>query len=250
MTSVPDKHRLILAISLALLVHTLVLVLAPAVRQPEELASTTLRFSLVQSASLPAPAPSTTSSQAPAIPTPPASADRKPENNTEVSPNPAIANPVPAAPKSQQSRPPETPSRPLTPPSPAQQQSRTPADTATPHPLREPGEDRLNQLTTRTAEQDPYAIRLVQRIAEFQAGHSVAAAVSALPEPVTVTLDLQLLPSGTLTRATIIGSSGHDSIDRAAYRTALAASPYPEPPEDVKDRKSFQVKLTYTPERL
>jgi protein TonB len=63
-------------------------------------------------------------------------------------------------------------------------------------------------------------------------------------------VELQLLGNGALTRARILNSTGIEGIDAAAYRAALAASPYPEPPEDGREGNRFEVELVFTPKRL
>jgi protein TonB len=63
-------------------------------------------------------------------------------------------------------------------------------------------------------------------------------------------VELQLLGNGALTRARVLTSTGIERIDEAAYRAALAASPYPQPPNGGASRNRFEVELLFTPKRL
>ena len=58
------------------------------------------------------------------------------------------------------------------------------------------------------------------------------------------------MKNGTLTRARVTKSTGIKRIDEAAYRAALAASPYPEPPPNNESQDRFEVELVFSPKRL
>jgi len=66
----------------------------------------------------------------------------------------------------------------------------------------------------------------------------------------TMEIELHLLESGALTRVRVIRPTGIEQIDSAAYRAALSASPYPEPPPDQGGKSRFEVKLVFAPSRL
>jgi len=72
----------------------------------------------------------------------------------------------------------------------------------------------------------------------------------SLTDTVAMEVELQLLGNGALTRARVLKSTGIKPIDEAAYRAALAASPYPQPPKDSGSANRFEVELLFTPKRL
>lgn len=75
-------------------------------------------------------------------------------------------------------------------------------------------------------------------------------AMTALTQTVAMEVELQLLGNGALTRARVLKSTGIRTIDEAAYRAALAASPYPKPPKNGENRNRFEVELLFAPKRL
>jgi protein TonB len=63
-----------------------------------------------------------------------------------------------------------------------------------------------------------------------------------------ITIELRLLSNGAVRRVRLTESSGSDVVDRIAVQSALAASPYPPPPE--KERANgfrFQLDLVMSP---
>ncbi len=75
-------------------------------------------------------------------------------------------------------------------------------------------------------------------------------AMKELDHSSTMEIELHLLESGALTRVRVIRPTGIEQIDSAAYRAALSASPYPEPPPDQGGKSRFEVKLVFAPSRL
>lgn len=64
----------------------------------------------------------------------------------------------------------------------------------------------------------------------------------------TVRLELTLMSNGTLEQVRIIDSSNDPTVDQAAKHATIMASPYPPPPETERDNGyRFQVELQFTP---
>ncbi|MFO8141436.1 MAG: TonB family protein [Marinobacter sp.] len=107
-------------------------------------------------------------------------------------------------------------------------------------------QESAQRITRTPVEQDPYRVLLATHLAETLEQQRVPA-ISRLKATVTMELELRIMPNGALTRARVVKSTGVSEIDDAAYRAALAASPYPEPEAENRDR--FGVKLVFTPKR-
>ena len=107
----------------------------------------------------------------------------------------------------------------------------------------------LTQVTESPSEQDPYLITLAVHLSHELQRLRVPA-ISQLSEKVAMEIELQLLENGALTRARILKSTGIKNIDEAAYRASLAASPYPEPPAENDSQNRFEVELVFSPKRL
>ncbi|TDT38481.1 TonB family protein [Halospina denitrificans] len=106
-----------------------------------------------------------------------------------------------------------------------------------------PAEDaqvtRLSREDTRNL--SDYEIQLWEKIAgEIR----YEAALGDLEEPRAVTLELRLMGNGALRRARIRKSSGSEALDSLGRQAALAASPFPEPPEG---SGRFRVRLIFEP---
>ncbi|MGC8121290.1 TonB family protein [Marinobacter sp. VGCF2001] len=241
-TSMPAPYRLLLATSLAILTHTLVLAGLPAPLTEAQELTHRLVFTLTSPVAPPtqekAPAPSQNAPEhaEPDTGRPPDATPRAPSRTmaepqpertprTDTQNNRGTSSPKPM-PESQASR--STPA--LTP--------RVSEPTQTP--------ERIKRITESPSENDPYLIRLATHLAENLDQKRVPE-ISALTETVSMELELRLMPNGALTRARVIRSTGVEGIDRAAYRTALAASPYPSPEGEESDR--FEVELVFTPKR-
>jgi protein TonB len=104
----------------------------------------------------------------------------------------------------------------------------------------------VRQISESPEERDPYLRKLATHLA-VQLDDQRVPSISTLKQTVAVTLELRLLPSGALTRAQVVDSTGIESLDEVAYKAALAASPYPSPEGETTDR--FRVQLLFTPKR-
>lgn len=253
--SPPAQYRIALAVSLALLVHTLVLSALPLLFERSEQVNSTLTVELVSPGQRPAP-------QTPADAGP--QSEPPPERNPEfdIAPRPAT---VPAPTSARASKPDTASPAPVppapSPPTPSTQQptAQAPNSTASARnsapatagvpttPETEAAPADITRITRSPAETDDYIVSLATRIAG-ELKRSRIRAVHALTQPVAMEVELQLMQSGVLTRARVIRSSGVDEIDAAAYRAALAASPYQQVPDN-EERTRFRVELVFSPER-
>lgn len=110
-------------------------------------------------------------------------------------------------------------------------------------------EQNHTRITESPAERDPYVVKLALHLARELEKLRVPA-MTALTQTVAMEVELQLLGNGALTRARVLKSTGIRTIDEAAYRAALAASPYPKPPKNGENRNRFEVELLFAPKRL
>ncbi|MEP1214610.1 MAG: TonB family protein [Marinobacter sp.] len=241
-TGLPGKYRITLAISIALLLHTLVMSALPFTPPEREPNRRTLRVEL----SSPGSHPSSEYR---------ASAAAQPRENQPTARPDIVTLKSPRY----QDAPPEEPSE----PSPRKRPAAQPAETSAPsrtsvasaagNPEATAETETVPELITRISrspqETDPYLAQLAARVGSELDKHPVPSS-HRITEPVTMELELQLMHSGALTSAKVTQSTGYGEIDKAVYQAALLASPYPEPPQDDSGRKRFRVELIFTPERL
>ena len=250
----PANYRLALAVSTAILAHTLLFSSVPApIHDQDDALSHRLTFQLVS-----------TGGAAPSRPSPSASAQAAPKPRHDSFVVPTAPQPVPT--RSEQTTPspaPETAAatpEPLGKPQPAPRPGQAIASRPTAPsaadgrparpPVSEAGEpSERTQITRSPTEQDPYLIRLATHLAR-ELEQLRLPAINQLRDTVRMEIELHLLANGALTRARVIRSTGSSQIDGAAYRAALAASPYPEPPQDGGEQRRFEVELVFTPKRL
>lgn len=257
LTSPPAKYRITLALSIALLLHTLAASLLPLLVPDPQREPTTLRFILVQPGSEPTPSQVEQPRQPrkheawtpdPVEPT----QDMPPQQEARTAPMPAVP-----APSGQR---PDTPAVDRTAPTPSSQEAAAQPKESTASQRADAGQpvvevaeetepEHVVQIAEDPQETDPYLIALRQHIARELYEHG-APSLNRLSEPVSVAVELHLMSSGALVNAIIRRSSGHEVLDRAAYRAALSASPYPEPPSSERGRKRFQVEVIFSPKRL
>jgi protein TonB len=257
----PAQYRLALALSLALFIHTLLASLLPLLLRdaPEEMP--TVRFELVPRGSQASPQRPDSKAE------PGQSAAGKAVSPFEVEPltteeqqrkesgqRDTAARREPGAPATGQ-------------PSAAANAARTTPDTetATPGTTSTPTESStqgqpspaqeettpdatVSSLDLPEKETDPYLLALIAHLAR-QLDQYPLPELRKLDKPVYVTMELHLMSTGTLVRADLSRRSGVDSLDRAAYRAALGASPYPRPPHS-NGRQRYRVNLIFAPERL
>ncbi|MCG2582680.1 MAG: TonB family protein [Marinobacter sp.] len=237
-TSLPAQYRIALAISLALLLHTLGLSAIPLLSEPTEHPTPTMTIALIPTGS--EATPRTTSSpgeetRAEAPTTNTATVNSR-QVRHQVTPTPTTAPPAnEAAPTAE--------TAPQTAPSPA-----TTAGIASDSPVAESHRDTA-QMTEAPGETDAYVISLATRIAR-ELKHGRIPTLRNLTTPVAMEIELHLLSNGALIKADVHRSSGMEAIDGAAYRAALAASPYPEPPGKEGGQQRYRVELLFSPERL
>lgn len=109
-----------------------------------------------------------------------------------------------------------------------------------------PSSARTDTLVTRLSRKDrrersDYEIALWERIAREV---EYTRLLEELKEPREVILDLRLMVNGALRRVRVNTSSGMAELDGVARQAALAATPFPEPPEG---RRRFSVRLVFEP---
>lgn len=232
LTSPPAKYRITLALSVALLLHTLAASLLPLLSPDPQREPTTLRFTLVQPGSEPAPRQ--------------VEQPEQPRKHKIWTPDPVEST------EPSQLTQPSQPTRPhQETPVPAESTASQPADAGQPvvEVAEETEPEQVIQIAEDPQETDPYLIALRQHIA-LELYERGAPSLHRLSEPVSVAMELHLMSSGALVNAVIRRPSGHEELDRAAYRAALSASPYPEPPSSERGRKRFRVEVIFSPKRL
>ncbi|MBW7472778.1 TonB family protein [Marinobacter sp. F4218] len=260
----PANYRIGLAVSTALLIHTLLLSGLPApIQQPEDTRHR-IRFELVSpgATASPALAPST-STEAPdnrnprfeVAPTVTDSAPNTPEpTTTESERKTARTEPTPRERTSQASEDQVKAAPTTSSPARESQAEESRATVAARSGEQAPETEskptaNATQVTESPSERDPYLVKLAVHLSHELQRLRVPA-INQLSEKVAMEIELQLLENGALTRARILKSTGIKVIDDAAYRASLAASPYPEPPAGKESQNRFEVELVFSPERL
>lgn len=246
--ALPATYRLGLSVSLALFLHTLILTGIPSpIEDKVATHSESMHFTLVSPGShkptvnMPGKASATETATQIAP-----SNQETPES--ESLPQPMLMSthqPGTLAPRAQ------TSSRsPISKPALARVSASTGTKPQKPTASENP-ESHITRVTESPAELDPYVVKLAIHLAQ-QLEELRIPALRDLNGAVEMAVELQLLGNGALTQAKVLNSTGIKSIDAAAYRAALAASPYPQPPEnDGGNRKNrFEVDLLFTPKRL
>ncbi|MGF2736384.1 TonB family protein [Marinobacter sp. DUT-1] len=256
----PDSYRIALALSIAFLLHTLFLSGLPFPQPDAPEKQHRLMLELLTSGSTPA-----TSSQptTPAVTRPREQPGERnprfeiPESAETTSPAPAPVTSTLSprtVPEPSQRNNPTAPDN--TRQEPAEQQA-TPSKPASvdsqagkPKGIKEEAENtELARITRSPSQQDPYLIRLAVHLAK-ELERLRLPAITRLTDSARMEIELQLMKNGALTRARVVKSTGIQTVDEAAYRAALAASPYPEPPADSGTGDRFGVELVFSPKRL
>ncbi|WP_372986542.1 TonB family protein [Marinobacter sp.] len=256
----PDSYRIALALSIAILLHTLFLSGLPFPQPDAREHHHRLTLELLAPGSTP-----TTSSQ-PAAPANTQAREQPGERNPRFEiPEPAETTPTAPAPVTSTSSPrtvsessqgnnPAAPDKAR--PEPVEQQAEPSKPASVASQAGEPGEiqeeaehTELTRITRSPSQQDPYLIRLAAHLAEELERLRVPA-VAKLTDTARMEIELQLMGNGALTRARVVKSTGIQTVDDAAYRAALAASPYPEPPAYSETGDRFEVELVFSPKRL
>ena len=247
----PDSYRIALALSIAILLHTLFLSGLPFPKADAPQHHHRLTLELLTAGATPA-----TSSQ-PATPAERNPRFEIPEPATEVPPEPTAVTSTSSPRKVSEPSPGNSPPAPdQTRPEPAELQASPskPASVASeagePEEIKEEADNtELTRITRSPSQQDPYLIRLAVHLAQELERLRVPA-ISRLTDSARMEIELQLMKNGALTRARVVKSTGIQTVDEAAYRAALAASPYPEPPADSETGDRFEVELVFSPKRL
>ncbi len=251
-TGLPGNYRIALALSVALLLHTLVMSVLPFTLPETEAHRRTVRVELISPGS--EPATESTSPTASKVPeTQPADSSAE-MASPEPSSRPEIATPDSS--RNKDSEPGEAPQ-----PSPQAQATDQPsADSAparastasavgSPKTTAETEPEPITQITPSPRETDTYIASLAARVGKELDKRPVPSS-RQIAKPVTMELELTLMGSGALTSARVTRSTGFSDIDQTVYRAALLASPYPQPPDEYSGRKRFRVELIFSPERL
>lgn len=247
----PAPYRLILALSSALAIHLVALSLW-SYTPPEQAPQSRLTVALVSPpAAASRPEPAHASTAVPARTTEPAKTQPPKAQPEQVHVQaPGSASQAPPAPSTRRA-PRASDVNSATEATqiaaePAPESTASPAEAATPV---NGAPDDLTRITHAPAEQDDYLVSLAAHLArQLKSLH--APAVEDLKAPRRMTVVLRLMENGTLTRAIVVESTGLPALDRAVYRAALAASPYPEPPAGHKSEGRFEIELVFSPKRL
>ncbi|MFN2361691.1 MAG: energy transducer TonB [Marinobacter sp.] len=254
-TGLPGKYRITLAISIALLLHTLAMSMLPFTATEPEGHRQTVQVELVNPGSLPSPETTTSAAAEPRDQEPARTVPNKTSPDADSRPDVVTLD----SHSNQRSDPEETSESPTreevsdqsaenSTPSRASRASSASAagepDTAT-----ETEPEPVTRITRSPQQTDPYMASLAVHVANELDRRPVPSS-RRVTEPVTMELELQLMGSGALTSAKVTHSTGFSDIDKAVYQAALLASPYPEPPEEHSGKKRFRVELIFTPERL
>lgn len=254
-TGLPGKYRITLAISVALLLHTLVMAVLPFTAPQTEGHRQTVRVELLNPGSEPSPdTPASPVAQArESSLTQPDADSNGPQSSSQPDvialdsarnstdtreTTPDAPQPVP------EERDPERASSKSAP-------SRESSATAAGNPEADADEEpeSITRITDSPREMDPYTASLAAHVGKELDKRPVPSS-RRVTEPVSMELELRLLGSGALTSARVSQSTGFSEIDQAVYQAALLASPYPEPPKEHSGRKRFRVELIFAPERF
>lgn len=249
-SGLPETYRITLAVSVAFLVHTLLMAgfsfelpdhnhnpvtvsvqLMPQGSTPSSESEPSPTHSSVRATPFsiketPEPTPSvqtTTSAQPRKVPEP------EPEAAAETSPKPDNR---PAPQPEQQNA--SSSSAPASAPSAAGEQSAEQQD----------AKRRLALRSEAPSEESSYISLLAQTIGEKAKIRKLEDMEKA--QVLSVELELNLMSNGALVGAKITEPSGNDGLDQQVYRAALSASPYPEPPSSTTRQQRFRVEVRYT----
>ncbi|MFE8072643.1 hypothetical protein QQM79_16410 [Marinobacteraceae bacterium S3BR75-40.1] len=276
------QYRILLAVSLAILAHAFIAVgflLVDIIPEPPK----TVRFELVS----PGQGPQNTNPAPNVDPLAAAAPENPSPSQAEI--NAAIAEQIraltetpapdmaPEPQKKQQSTPetadlteglrtPVANPRPDLPPSPFAQ-APSPESSASkssmagvPTPFRAPEDPaEVIQKTTQETQKKvtPYHLQLAHRLMttlrqDILTGKTGERYIDALHgDPIPLSLQLKLMSNGALQRVTVTKSSGNEFVDRIMVQTALAASPYPKPPEEERmNGFLFNLDLVASPKYL
>ncbi|PAV27211.1 TonB family protein [Tamilnaduibacter salinus] len=257
----PLSIRLFLALSIALLCHTLLAALIVLPNRPDPETPHTLRLTLAMPSQVARPETSTasrpsaqqrasSSADAPATSRPatdrgtaprstPDATPRERDQRQDPSPEPDAGDKAPArATDNMSAAAPQFSSRPSNETSASKNAASATADQG-----RRPDQ---TQLTDTPEQTDPYIAKLWQAVGRAIDQQGIRN-LRDLEGPRTVRLTLRLLPNGVMTQAEVASSSGNVNLDRIAYRAALSANPYPPIPDSHAGHREFDLTLSFRP---
>lgn len=251
-TGPPETYRIILAVSVALLVHTLLMVTFPFELPEHRHNPVTVSVQLTPRGSTPTSSSKASESSFSEIATPfsiEQSQPMKQATNSLTTPanQPrAVPEPTPPSPGDSvsQPQPPEQASSSASANNPASAPS-VAGEQAT---IRE--DDQPEDFTMKSekpTEEAEYKAQLARKIGEQGViSKRVARQLGQKRGEITsVEIELKLLGNGTLVDAKITKSSGNRPLDQVIYKAALGASPYPEPPPSLTSKRWFRVELHF-----
>ncbi|PID42728.1 MAG: hypothetical protein CSB48_09150 [Proteobacteria bacterium] len=108
---------------------------------------------------------------------------------------------------------------------------------------------KVAQVSTRKKKpMTSYEIRLIRHMAESKNYNDKIFKLSRIKRERNIGLGIRLQSNGTLENARIISSSGLEALDAATLRSAYSASPFPSPPPDhAKNDFTYELDIRYLP---
>lgn len=256
-----EKHRITLTLSLALLIHTLVVSVFPY-KQPEiEHHPQTINVELVQVGSQPSSDSSPAQSAAKPFATPFSAEEFREDNQAETKTRPTrvtsqksprVIPEPPATPIIEETvaetQPSESQPQPVATSAPSRSSTASVAGTTTPEPREDVEQSDTTKESSKKSEKSSYITTLAAHIEK--SGQIDRTFKEEGGQILTTEVELKLMSNGTLVDAKITKSSSYEELDREVYTAALRASPYPEPPKDSSRPQRFRVEIIFAPDRF
>ena len=250
-TGLPETYRITLAISVALLIHTLLMASFPFTLPEHSHHPVSVRVQLVPTGSEPA-TESAVNQPSRQVQNQPFTVEQPTKPLSPLEPVTTQTRKRPTLPKlatgdtlsSGQNRiRPEPEPKPRDKAAAGARASQPSAAGEKPSPQTERKEQELTLQSRSPSEKSSYLSLLVQTIAR-------KAQIRKLDEiekgqVLSVELELNLMSNGALIGARITRPSDNAGLDQRVYRAALAASPYPEPPASLAQQRRFRVEVRY-----
>ncbi|MDI9246150.1 TonB C-terminal domain-containing protein [Marinobacter sp. CHS3-4] len=248
----PETYRITLALSIAFLAHTLLVAVFPFDLPEHHHNPVTVEVRLTPLGSTPSREQAASRAEAAPIATPfaidePAPESSEPEtvstvqDQAPITPEPT-SDPLSSPTESSNAR---TQPRRETSSSISALASTLSAAGGPQQPTEAAEPERVTQRSTKPTEETAYRALLARNISE-NGGVSVKEFLTLdikEGEARTVWLQLRLMGNGTLIDARVSQPSGNKKLDLLAYKAALYANPYPEPPDALKRQRWFSVEL-------
>ena len=251
-SGLPETYRIALALSVAFLVHTLLMATFPFDLPEHRNNPVTVEVQLAPQGSQPSRERSASPASAKPIATPFAIEEPEPQPSAPATVSTSQPQPQSA---------PEPTSSPLTSPSagssarPRPQSETASSLNALASTLSAAGQQRervesnepapITQHSESPSEESSYRALLARTIGQKGGVSRQQLAKLDIQEGQTRTvgLELRLMSNGTLIGAKVSRPSGDEKLDVLAYKAALEASPYPEPPDALRSQRWFSVEL-------